>query len=117
MKIGQGETINVPFEGKLRDNQVPVVETYLNYVTADKEQGGGGLLELPCAYGKTTLSLTFVLFFCVKTLVIVHKEFLLNQWVERIKQFLPTARIGKLQGSVTDVENKDIVIGMLQSLS
>ena len=117
MKIGQGETINVPFEGKLRDNQVPVVETYLNHVTADKEQGGGGLLELPCAYGKTTLSLYICSSLCVKTLVIVHKEFLLNQWVERIKQFLPTARIGKLQGSVTDVENKDIVIGMLQSLS
>ena len=117
MKIGQGETINVPFEGKLRDNQVPVVETYLNHVTRDKEQGGGGLLELPCAYGKTTLSLYICSSLCVKTLVIVHKEFLLNQWVERIKQFLPTARIGKLQGSVTDVENKDIVIGMLQSLS
>jgi superfamily II DNA or RNA helicase len=53
----------------------------------------------------------------VKTLVIVHKEFLLNQWIERIHQFLPTARVGKIQGSTVDVDNKDIVIGMLQSLS
>jgi superfamily II DNA or RNA helicase len=52
-----------------------------------------------------------------KTLVIVHKEFLLNQWVERIQQFLPTARIGRIQGQIIDIENKDIVIGMLQSLS
>ena len=117
MKIGQGDEINVPFEGKLRDNQVPVVETYLKHATTDKEQGGGGLLELPCAYGKTTLSLYICSSLRVKTLVIVHKEFLLNQWVERIKQFLPTARIGRLQGTVVDVENKDIVIGMLQSLS
>ena len=52
-----------------------------------------------------------------KTLVIVHKSFLLNQWIERIQQFLPTARVGKIQGQIIDIENKDIVIGMLQSLS
>ena len=52
-----------------------------------------------------------------KTLVIVHKEFLLNQWVERIQQFLPKARVGRIQGQIIDIEDKDIVIGMLQSLS
>lgn len=52
-----------------------------------------------------------------KTLIIVHKEFLLNQWIERIEQFLPGARIGKIQGQIIDIESKDIVIGMLQSLS
>ena len=52
-----------------------------------------------------------------KTLIIVHKEFLLNQWVERINQYLPTARIGRIQGQIIDVEGKDVVIGMLQSLS
>jgi len=42
---------------------------------------------------------------------------LLNQWVERIEQFLPGARVGRIQGQVMDIENKDVVIGMLQSLS
>ena len=41
----------------------------------------------------------------------------LNQWIERIEQFLPTAKVGKIQGQVIDIEGKDIVIGMLQSLS
>lgn len=117
MKISNGDEINVPFEGTLRDNQVPVVNTYLTYVTKNKTMGGGGLLELPCAYGKTTLSLYICAQLKVKTLVIVHKEFLLNQWVERIHQFLPTARVGRIQGTKIDIENKDIVIGMLQSLS
>lgn len=117
MKISSGDDIDVPFEGTLRDNQVPVVETYLNYVTKNKTTGGGGLLELPCAYGKTTLALYICSHLKVKTLVIVHKEFLLNQWVERIHQFLPTARVGRVQGSKIDIEDKDIVIGMLQSLS
>ena len=40
----------------------------------------------------------------------------MNQWVERIQQFLPTARIGKIQGQVIDIEGKDIVLCMLQSL-
>ena len=49
--------------------------------------------------------------------MIVHKNFLLTQWVERIEQFLPGARVGKIQGQVVDIDDKDIVIGMLQSLS
>lgn len=52
-----------------------------------------------------------------KTLIVVHKEFLLRQWIERIDEFLPGAKVGKIQGEVVDVKNKDIVIGMLQSLS
>jgi superfamily II DNA or RNA helicase len=47
----------------------------------------------------------------------VHKEFLMNQWIERIRQFLPGARIGKIQGAVVDIEDKDIVLGMIQSLA
>jgi superfamily II DNA or RNA helicase len=53
----------------------------------------------------------------VKTLVVVHKEFLVNQWKERTAQFLPTARVGMIQQKKVQVEKKDIVIGMLQSLS
>jgi superfamily II DNA or RNA helicase len=41
----------------------------------------------------------------------------MNQWIERIHQFLPCARVGKIQGQIIDIDNKDIVIGMLQSLS
>ena len=41
----------------------------------------------------------------------------MQQWKERIQEFLPEARIGKIQGPVVDIEDKDIVIGMLQTLS
>jgi superfamily II DNA or RNA helicase len=41
----------------------------------------------------------------------------LNQWKERIAQFLPQAKVGLIQGQIIDVEGKDIVIGMLQTLS
>jgi Hom_end-associated Hint/Type III restriction enzyme, res subunit/Homing endonuclease len=51
-----------------------------------------------------------------KTLIIVHKEFLMNQWIERIQEFLPDAKVGKIQGQVFDIDDKDIVIGMVQTL-
>ncbi len=73
-------------------------------------------MHLQCGFGKTILALYFVAKLGYKTLVIVHKEFLMNQWVERINSCLPNARIGKIKGKVYDVENKDIVIAMLQTL-
>ena len=126
IKISEGTNINLHFAGQLRDYQIPVVEKFINHVEGVKEchwgsRGaltpyGGGLLELPCAWGKTSGSLYILSILAKKTLVIVHKEFLMNQWVERIQQFLPDARIGKIQGSVIDIEEKDIVLCMLQSL-
>ena len=64
----------------------------------------------------TVMALKIISLVQKKTLIIVHKEFLMNQWIERANEFLPDVRIGKIQGPVFDVQNKDIVIGMLQTL-
>ena len=120
MAIHPGDDISIEFAGGLRPIQVPVVEAYLNAVQdsgIEKSFGGGGLLELPCAFGKTVLSLNIIARLKKKTLVIVNKEFLLNQWIERIAQFLPEAKVGRIQGPEIDIEGKDIVLGMLQSIS
>jgi superfamily II DNA or RNA helicase len=113
-KISEGENINLEFAGILRDYQEPVVNKFITH--CNNVGYGGGLLELYCAWGKTSGSLYILSRLKKKTLVIVHKEFLMNQWIERIQQFLPTARVGKIQGPVIDVEDKDIVLCMLQSL-
>ena len=42
-----------------------------------------------CGFGKTSCSLYLACKLKVKTLVIVHKAFLMNQWIERIEMFLP----------------------------
>jgi len=65
----------------------------------------------------TTIALNLISKIKLKTIIIVHKEFLMNQWIERIEQFLPGTRIGKIQGKILDIEDKDIVIGMLQSIA
>ena len=114
VRIEDGESIDLSFSGDLRDYQETIVNKYTNYIS---EQKGGGLLEVPCGRGKTVIALKIISEVKKKTLIVVHKSFLLNQWIERINTFLPTARIGKIQGQIVDIEDKDIVIGMLQSLS
>lgn len=52
-----------------------------------------------------------------KTLIVCHKEFLMNQWRERIAQFVPTATVGLIQQSRVDVDDRDYVLASLQSLS
>ena len=40
----------------------------------------------------------------------------MNQWIERIEEFLQTATVGKIQAQICDIEDKDIVIGMIQTM-
>jgi len=112
-KIPHGDNIDIKFTGDLREYQINIVDKYINFV----KDSGGGLLDVDPGKGKTVMGLYIIAKLKKKTLVIVHKSFLLNQWIERIQQFLPSARVGKIQGQIIDIENKDIVIGMLQSLS
>ena len=67
--------ITCEFNGKLRKHQVPIIDKYLDAVSA---KGGGGLLDIPCGYGKTACALNIISKLKVKTLVIVHKSFLLE---------------------------------------
>lgn len=114
--ISEGDDIDIEFKGSLRDYQVNITNKYYNEATKSK-YGGGGLLDIYAGAGKTVMALNIVSRIKKKTLIIVHKGFLVQQWKERIEQYLPNARVGKIQAQIVDIENKDIVIGMLQSLS
>ena len=72
-KIPQGSDINVTFSGDLRDIQKEVVENYLNHLEKHNNYGGG-LLELPCGFGKTICSLNILSRLKKKTLVIVSHD-------------------------------------------
>lgn len=102
--------INISFRGKLRD------ETFQNVALEKAIQAGHGILSLPCGFGKTTVSLAIACTLGYRTMIVVHKEFLANQWRERIQQFCPGASIGVVQQNRKEV-NCDFVIAMLQSLS
>jgi len=120
-EIEEGDDIDVEFTQTVRDYQKNVISVYMNHINTpiccgNEIRGNGGILELPCGFGKTICALKMISDIKKKTLIIVHKEFLMNQWIERINDFLPSAKIGKIQGKIFDIEGKDIVIGMLQTL-
>ena len=112
-KLSDGQDICLTFRGELRDYQVPIMEAYLSAARSS----GGGLLELYCGAGKTDLTIYIIGQLKKKTIIIVHKEFLMNQWIERIEKYYPEAKIGKIHGQTIDIDGKDIVMCMLQSLS
>jgi superfamily II DNA or RNA helicase len=99
------------FAGTIRENQKEVVDAYLCPEPRD------GILSLQTGGGKTVCALYIASQIQLPTIVLVHNTFLKDQWVDRITTFLPKARIGSIQGETTDVENKDIVVAMLQSVS
>lgn len=101
---------SVEFKGTLRD------ATHQNTALAKAIEAGSGVLSLPCGYGKTTVSLAIACRLGYRTMIIVHKEFLANQWRERIQQFCPGATIGIVQQDRIETDC-DFVIAMLQSLS
>lgn len=65
----------------------------------------------------TTMAIYIMCQLRKKTLIVVHKDFLLQQWRERIQQFAPSANIGLIKAQTLDCENKDVVMASLQSLS
>lgn len=65
----------------------------------------------------TVLGIKMISEFKQKSLIIVNKIELLNQWTSEINKFIPDAKVGIIQGSKFDTEGFDIVIGMLQTVS
>ena len=119
-RMPEGREIDLEFNGKLRENQLPIIKAFMDTCKSGgtlSSQSYGGVISVGCGVGKTVLTLYLISQLKRKTLIIVHKEFLIEQWIERIKMFLPHARIGLIRQKKVDVLNKDIVIGMLQSIS
>ena len=99
------------FAGTIRPVQLPVVNSFLLPKPHD------GIISLHTGGGKTVCALYIASRLRLPTLVVVHNTFLRDQWEDRIKSFLPKARIGRVQADVCDVADRDVIIVMLQTLS
>lgn len=105
------KSININFNGQVRDYQVPIIDECVNRLN----DSNGVILSVPCGKGKTLMSIITGSKLKLKILVVVHKTFLQDQWIDRIKTFTD-AKIGIIRQKQVEIEDKDIVIGMLQSL-
>lgn len=114
-KLQEGVDIDVPFAGELRKEQEEPTQAYLTAARNPLQMGG--VLNMACAAGKTVMALYLVSILAKKTLIIVHKDFLLQQWRERIEEFLPSARVGIIKAKKLEFDDVDIVLASLQSLA
>lgn len=98
---GPAETTTVPegedmpassreFKGTPYPYQVDIIN---NFVSA----GANGLICVPCGRGKTFMALAIAAKIGKRFLVIVDKEFLMNQWRGEMQALMPGLRIGILQ--------------------
>lgn len=103
----------VAFRGDIQPHQEVPTERALQQL---RQSPHCAILVLPCGFGKTVVALKVLFELGRRAMVVVHKDFLLAQWCERIAQFLPGAKVGVLQGPRFDADS-DVLIAMLQSVA
>ena len=112
-RVTEGQEMELSFAGTLNPVQEEATAAALVQLNSSPH---GALLVLPCGYGKTVCALYIAHKLQRRTLVLVHKGFLVQQWHERAKTFLPDASLGIIQQNKAD-GSADIVVGMVQSIS
>ena len=104
-----GSAIEAEFQGQLR----PFQEEAVAKITAHDE----GIVCAPTAFGKTAIAAWLIAKRKVNTLVVVHRQQLLDQWQERLGMFLdlPAKSIGHVGGGKTDRTGR-VDVAVIQSL-
>ena len=99
------------FVGNPYDYQKDIINTYL-------ESKRNGLICVPCGKGKTFMALNIASNLRKRFLIVVDKEFLMNQWKGEMKNLMPNVKVGILQAEKreTDEEKYDCTICMIQTL-
>ena len=104
-----GVAQNVSFCGTLRPDQQVAAEALLRHDT--------GVLAATTAFGKTVVAAWLIAQRGVNTLILVHRQQLLEQWIERLSTFLnlPAKAIGRLGGGRKKLTGT-LDVALMQSL-
>ena len=99
------------FNKTLRPEQLPIVNAF-------RDGGWNGLICVPCGYGKTFMAIWLACQMRRRFLVVVHQEFLMEQWRAELEGSVPGIRIGRLQGPRAQLGPEyDCCICMLQTVA
>ena len=79
-KTNYGRAVSIHFNGVLRESQQEAVNALATNNT--------GILSATTAFGKTVAAIGLIAEHSVNTLILVHTKALLDQWVQRLEQFL-----------------------------
>lgn len=104
-----GTPLELHFTGTLRPEQETAAAAMLAHDT--------GVLSATTAFGKTVLAAHLIAARGVNTLILVHRQQLLEQWIERLSSFLglPAKSIGRLGGGHRKLTG-NIDVALIQSL-
>ncbi|MCX6867764.1 MAG: DEAD/DEAH box helicase family protein, partial [Verrucomicrobia bacterium] len=104
-----GKPLDLQFLGTLRPDQEVAAAAMLAHDT--------GVLAATTAFGKTVLAAWLIAARRVNTLVLVHRQQLLEQWIDRLASFLnlPAKAIGRLGGGHKKLSG-GIDVALIQSL-
>lgn len=104
-----GAPIEIEFRGQLRPAQQEAVSKIIDH--------DDGILCAPTAFGKTAVAAWLIAKRKVNTLVMVHRQQLLDQWRERLSMFLglPVKSIGQIGGGKSD-RTRCVDVAVIQSL-
>ena len=99
------------FVGKPYDYQEGIIKKFLD---AD----ANGLICVPCGKGKTFMALAIAFRLGGRFMVVVDKEFLLDQWAGEMRSLIPGIRVGRFQADKMEVdpEQYDCTICMIQTI-
>lgn len=105
-----GTAITVTFRGRLSQEQ--------GHVATALAEHEFGVLSAPTAFGKTVIGAWLIAERGVNTLVLVHRQHLLDQWRQRLADFLdlPPEAIGQIGGGKRRPTGI-VDVSLLQSLS
>ena len=96
INLKEPEKIDIKFNGELKEFQ----NNLINEIIPKIKNNGGGIISLPCGYGKTVIGIYISCLLKVKTIILVNREELLNQWIERINQFTTNCNIGIIMQNI-----------------
>ena len=114
IKISEGQALSArskEFTGNPYPYQEAIIQNFL-------DSGSNGLICVPCGKGKTFMALAIASRIGRRFMVVVDKEFLMNQWRGEMAAVMPNLRVGILQGDKLEVEpsSYDVTICMIQTL-
>ena len=104
-----GTILETSFQGILRPEQEVAVDAMAEFDT--------GVLSATTAFGKTVVAAKLIALRSVNTLVLVHRQQLMEQWVERLASFLdiPREKIGRIGGGRKKANGK-LDVALIQSM-
>lgn len=101
-----------------RDQDAALLEFFAR-LRAQESAFKGGCLCSACGTGKSVMGVKMIATLGLTTVILVHKGFLMDQWVKRITEFsdITQDEVGFVVQNKCQLKDKKVIIAMAQSLT